>query len=183
MPNKLVLAVVVIIVLASLIFYAWTGQAPTGNSGQTYFSTTTALSFNYPSHYRLTERDLSTPARQHYYLILTDGRLPEPPVGGEGPTAISIEIYQNNLDQQTIKDWVVGTDQSNYKLSPDGRLTEFTFDGWPAVSYEWDGLYRGETVAVATPKYVYAFSVTTLAPTDDIRRDFYRLLEMVDILE
>jgi len=114
-------------------------------------------------------------------LTLIDVRHPEPPAGGEGPPTINLDLYQNDLDRLTVGQWVIGSNQSNFKLSPTGKVQTFTFAGREALSYEWDGLYRGETVVLATPEYVYAFSVNWLTPDDEIRRDFYRLLETITI--
>lgn len=181
--NKIFIAILVVVVLGGLAYFMFkqtAAPAPTANVN-TYANETYGLTFDYPNYYRVDEREVGNGERGHWSVVLVDARLPEPPVGGEGPTTINVDIYQNNLDKQTVEEWVKNTNDSNFKLSPDGKLESFTFGGAPALSYTWDGLYRGETVAVAKGDYIYAFSVTTITPEDEIRRDFYRLLETVDI--
>lgn len=180
--NKVLIALVIVIVLGALGYFLLKEPAVTAPVvvTNTYSSEIYKLQFTYPDYYRVDEREVGNAERGHYSLVLVDSRLPEPPEGGEGPTTINVDIYQNNLDQQTTEDWVKNTNDSNYKLSPDGALESFTFAGEAALSYMWDGLYRGETVAVAKGDYIYAFSVTSLTPEDQIRRDFYSILETVN---
>jgi hypothetical protein len=105
-----------------------------------------------------------------------------PPVAGEGPTSINIDIYQNNLEKQNTEEWVKNTNESNFKLG-EGRLSSITIDNLPALSYRWSGLYEGTTIALARPNWVYAFSVTYLEVGDDIIQDFVKIRDSVKILK
>jgi hypothetical protein len=70
-------------------------------------------------------------------------------------------------------------DESNFKLSVDGRLRPAAIGGVAGLTYRWDGLYQGESVAVARPGWIHLWSVTFLEREDVIVRDFGRVLERV----
>lgn len=148
-----------------------------GISGtRSYTSTEYGISFTYPARYVLAERDAEGSAqRKHHIITLTDEEY-VPPVAGEGPTAITIEMFQNDIDKQTTEGWIRNSSNSNFKLSLDNKLSSTTVAGQSALSYTWDGLYRGDTIAIARPAYVYAFSVTYQSPEDAIRNDFNALI-------
>jgi hypothetical protein len=61
---------------------------------------------------------------------------------------------------------------SNFQLSPDGVLTETSLAGEEALAYGWDGLYRGNSIALSRGENVYVLSVTYLETSDQIRADF-----------
>ncbi|HWO07745.1 MAG TPA: hypothetical protein VNM40_04170, partial [Candidatus Paceibacterota bacterium] len=100
------------------------------------------------------------------------------PQNGEGPPAITIDIYQNNLDNQTAEEWIRNSSVSNFKLG-DGTLSSTTVGGNPALSYRWSGLYEGTTIVVAQPDWIYAFSVTYFEPGAEIVQDFVRVRDSV----
>lgn len=178
--NKTWVGVIVIIVVVALGYFLMGGDKQANNHPETDTYTSANLTFTYPTTYNLTEREIGNAERLHKQLTLIN-KSEELREMSEGPTAITIDIYQNNLDKLAVEEWVNGSSDSNFKLSPDGKLESLSFAGFKALTYQWDGLYRGETVAVATPDYIYAFAVTTITPDDDIRRDFYQLLETVKL--
>ncbi len=151
-----------------------------------YQSAALGIRLEYPDHYFVTEREVGNGERGHYAIqLIEDTPFNRDLVAGniqgaEGTTAISIDAYQNNLDGYTTESWVRGNSASNFKLSPDGVLSSAAIDGKEGVRYRWSGLYEGETVAVATPGYVFAFSVTYLTPQDTIRSDFERVIASVE---
>ncbi len=149
---------------------------------KTYISGSGNLTFNYPGYYVLEEREVAGGERgeQHLTLIKESELKRE---ASEGPTSINIDIYQNDLDQLTTEQWIKNDARSNFKLSPDGKLSSTTLASRQALTYLWDGLYRGQTIALTTTKNVYTFSVTTLTATDKIKSDFEALLKTVDIKE
>lgn len=148
---------------------------------RTYSSAEYGISFSYPSRYLLAEHDsLGSALRKHHAITLLrreDLPLPE---NGEGPPAITIDIYQNNLDKQTTEQWIRNSSASNFKLGS-GLLTRTTVSGLPALSYNWSGLYEGTTVAVAEPNWIYAISGTYMDANSPIVRDFKALTESVRI--
>src|SRR3989344_3816751 len=148
----------------------------------TYTSEKYGISFTYPSTYQLSEREAPGSAlREHHTITLMRTVDLPAPEGGEGPPAISIDIYQNNLDKQTTEGWIRGSSNWNFKLSPEGRLASTTIDGKPALSYRWSGLYEGTTIALAQPNWIYAFTVTYLEPGADIVQDFVTVRDSVRI--
>lgn len=190
---KTLLGIVVIVILALGGYWLLSDQAtvqtpPTATSTATstssalkaYTSAEYGVEFRYPSSYELTERDTPGNAqRRHHVVTLIRAQDLPPPQGGEGPPTITVEMFQNDLDDQTTEQWIRNSSSSNFKLSLDNRLSTTSIAGQSALSYTWDGLYRGDTIAIARPAYVYAFSVTYREPTDPIRSDFENLMRTV----
>ncbi len=154
-------------------------QAP---ETQVYEGGPYGVAFEYPSSYQFDEREVGTGERRHYSIVLADrvamANLPE---GGEGPTTINIDIFQNNIDQQSVEAWIRNTNNSNFKLSTDGELHATTVAGENALRYTWDGLYRGESVVIEHRGTIVMMSVTYLTPEDQIKRDFEDVLESVEL--
>lgn len=181
----------VIVVLAAAYFILFTtndslepnrnATTPQNPSAQTsaYSNAKYGLSFTYSNDYQLSEIDAPGSAlrEQHTIVLQRKSDLPAPE-GGEGPPSITIDIYQNNLDNQTTEGWIRGDSRSNFKLG-DMTLASTTVDGKAALSYRWSGLYEGTTVAIARPNWVYAFSVTYLEMGADIIQDFVAIRESV----
>jgi hypothetical protein len=150
-----------------------------------YSSNELGISFSYPAKYFLEERTINTAERLHKTIVLiedtpTNRELIKGEVPSEGPTAITIDVFQNNLDKNTAKQFIEGNAFSNYKLG-NGEIEEGTLGNLPAYRYFWDGLYRGESVVVANDNHIYMFSATYLEETDDIRSDLYEILDTVKI--
>jgi len=149
------------------------------NELKNYSSEELKISFQYPANYVLEEKTINEAERLHKTLVLTEksSTIPE---NGEGPTAITIDVFQNNLDREVADQFIKNSSNSNYKLGS-GDLEEGTLSGLQAFRYYWDGLYRGESIVAANENYVYMLSVTSLGETDTIRRDFYDLINTVVI--
>lgn len=146
-----------------------------------YSSSDYGVSFFYPSEYILTELDVpGSEMRKHHIITLVNKKDLPAPDGGEGPTAISVDIYQNNLDKQTTEGWIRNSSISNFKLSG-GNLASTTLGGMEALSYRWSGLYEGTTVVTSNPNWVYAFTVTYLEIGAPIIQDFVKLKEGLKI--
>lgn len=167
-------------VWASIAFVVRTEEGRVSESSTVrYSSSRPELSFDYPYRYHLAEKDISSGARTIYSLVLTEG---EPnPENSEGPTAITVDIFQNDLDMYTAGEFATSTSQSNWKLG-DGTLTPVTVGGKEGLSYTWSGLYEGKSIVVARPDYVYMFSVTWMTPEDQIIRDFDGLIKTVSFI-
>lgn len=177
-----------LVIAGGAFYYFWPTEEVVPNEEEmpvatmkTYTNPKYGLSFSYPENYQLTEHDAEGSAqREHHVIVLMrteDLPLPE---AGEGPPSITIEMFQNNLDSQTTEGWIRGSSASNFKLG-EGRLSEISLDGKPALSYRWSGLYEGTTVAIAQPRWIYAFSVTYLEPGADIVQDFVTVRDSVKI--
>lgn len=149
-----------------------------------YHGATSTITFQYPVAYHLEEIDESTPERKRYAVTLMEDTAENEAVRGgtsiprEGPITITITSYQNDLDNTPLATWVTGTLDSNWKLG-DGTYASTTVGGIPALSYDWDGLYRGHTIAVAYGGYIHAFTVTSMERTDHILTVFDELMETV----
>ncbi|MBM3272055.1 hypothetical protein FJY94_02095 [Candidatus Kaiserbacteria bacterium] len=141
------------------------------------------ISFTYLDAYALSEQDApGSGERLHHVITLTrkeDLPLPE---NGEGPPAITIDIYQNDLDKLSTEQWIRNTSASNFKLGG-GSLATTSISGMPALSYRWSGLYEGTTVVQARDVWVYAFTVTYLEMGADIIQDFVAIRDSVRITE
>lgn len=186
---KALIGIIVIAVLAAGGYWLLSDQAvqvqtpaiPATDAGlKTYSSAAYGIEFRYPSSYELVERDLpgSAQRRHHVITLMRIADLPVPQES-EAPPAITIEMIQNDLDDLTTEGWIKASGASNFKQSIDGRLSSTTIAGQQALSYTWDGLYRGDTTAIARPAYAYAFTVTYLTPEDGIRRDLGGILQTV----
>ncbi|MES2134921.1 MAG: hypothetical protein V4449_01605 [Patescibacteria group bacterium] len=143
------------------------------------------ISFSYPAYYFVEEKDEENTTRSHHSITLTEdteenkamreGLAP----GREGPTAIVIDIFQNDLDHMTAKDWIVKMPRSNYALSPDSILTARTVGAIKGFEYRWSGLYEARAVVVVNDYFVYSLTATYLTPEDLILKDFETILESV----
>lgn len=167
---KMIMWVLILVVgVAGVIAITNRLSGPTSGNGvlriNTYTNDAYGITFDYPDGYVLQETERGNAERGHYWVTLIRTEDATPPENGEGPTAISIDIYQNNLDKQTLFDWLTGTNDSNYKLS-DGASASTTVAGEDAVSYRWSGLYEGETTAFLRNDNIVAISVTYLTPQD-----------------
>ncbi len=140
-----------------------------------YSSDKPELAFDYPSHYVLDQEDLSTGQRERYSVTLIEKSAAEDMERTEGPTAITIDMYQNDLDMYTAEGFATSTADSNWKLG-NGDLAPALVDGKEGVSYTWSGLYEGRSVVIARPDYVYVFSVTWMTSEDQILKDFDAIL-------
>ncbi len=156
------------------------GQVIEEPTTEWYFSDRFNLSFSYPVWYKLSDRDISSGSRVRHSIVMTPDLVPEVQ-NGEGPTAITVDIFQNDLDEFTAERFATTTSDSNWKLG-DGRLIPATVDGKEGVSYTWSGLYEGKSVVIARPDYVYMFSVTWLTPEDEILGLFDDLLRSVSFV-
>jgi hypothetical protein len=190
MSSRLFLGLIVLIAIATtayILFMRGTEPLPQAEPNtsdeaaqmRSYSSDKYGVSFIYPDEYQLTEFDAPGSAlrEQHTIVLQHTDDLPAPE-GGEGPPSITIDIYQNNLDNQTTEGWIRSDSRSNFKLG-EMTLASTTIDGKQALSYRWSGLYEGTTVATAEKDWIYAFNVTYLEMGADIIQDFVTLRESV----
>ncbi len=153
------------------------------SSSQTYSSDVYGISFTYPKNYVLNEIEApGSGMRKHHIINLMRSEDLPAPVGGEGPQSITVEIYQNNLDNQTTENWIRNTSESNFKLS-DGNLASTTLSNFPALSYRWSGLYEGTTIVTALPSWVYVATVTYLEMGSPIIQDFVQVRDSIRIAQ
>jgi hypothetical protein len=135
------------------------------------------ISFQYPAYFFLEERVVNSSQRYHRQIMLTEdteenrlvreGRT-EP---REGPTAITIDIFQNDLDNMTLMQFVTGTNNSNYKLGS-GKVSTTTIGSLTGLEYFWSGLYEGRSFVASNSENIYHFAVTFMGSEDMIIGDF-----------
>lgn len=192
--SKLILAPVVIALVAGSYFYvarragpsAGTVTTPPASDSRTQRSGRFGITFDYPATYFFIERDLSTPSRERYSLVLIEDT-PEhrelvagrSPVAREFPPAITLDLFRNEPNAETGEQWVKDAADSNYRLSADAALMPVMLGGVPAVAYRWDGLYAGESRVLARRGVIHMWSVTALDRQDPIVRDFNGILDTV----
>lgn len=170
-------------------------SAPVGNEGsadnpsqgtRVYESDFYNLRFAYPDSYFLIERDVGTPETPQRAIILAEntqenrdvleGRGDEP---REGPTAITIDIYENP-QELSAQDWVHSS--TTWTLS-DQILKPVNVSGHEGVAYHWSGLYEGTSTIISAGKYMYVASVTSLSAEDQMIQDYEALLGSLQLTE
>jgi len=179
------IAVLVIAAAGVYVYLDRTGAdrdtAPEG-ALKIYSSDALGISFQYPSNYILKERNTGNAEREAYAITLMDkDDVANIPVGGEGPTAITVDFFQNNVDNLTPEQWIQNTQDSNYKLSPDGVLTPTTVGRVSALAYSWDGLYRGNSIVFGHKRNIVMLSVTMMTPDDQIVTDFAGVVASIQL--
>ena len=184
---KKIIVTLIIAALLALGIYMFLDKEPSVNvdsplaGGNVYTSEKYGIKFTYPDIYVLQESEIGDEHRRHYQIMLVqqeDSALRE---NSEGPTAITFDIYQNNIDQQSLESWLKGTNDSNFKLS-DGMYSSTTVDGVPAIEYRWSGLYEADAVAFRHNGAIVALTVTYITPEDANRKAYSDILKSVDLL-
>ena len=152
---------------------------PTGTN--LYANGAYGISFPYPSEYVVQEGERSDRPHDRYAIVLIHEDDVEVPIAGEGPTSITIDIYENTTNE-TLSNWVTTASESNYMLG-DQRLTEMSVDGKAALQFRWSGLYEGETTAFLNGDTIVVVSVTYLTPEDAIIADYRTLLSEIQLAQ
>lgn len=162
-----------------------TQVAVPGNTAETsknYSSQEYGVIFEYPSTYILLENEAGTPENQQKALVMVEdnqrnrdilaGKVPEV---GEGPTSITVDMYQNpkNLAPE---DWV--KENTNWIMS-DKKKETVSVGGKSGFTYFWDGLYAGKSAVVVNGTHAYVFSVTWITADDQMVKDFEKILASV----
>lgn len=177
----------IVVLCLALIWFAFsrreTVPAPVQNTDNLsqYSSDAYGISFSYPSNYVLEEKDVAPENSQKYHqIILIDKKDLPPPVNGEGPTAITMDLYENDINKYTAEDWARNSKQSNLKLG-EGIIAHTTISELPAISFRWSGLYEGTTIVLSKPNLVYTFNVTYMEMGSQIIQDFVKIRDSIKI--
>lgn len=96
----------------------------------------------------------------------------------EEPISMNIIVYPNT-NNEPAKAWALTSGQTG--LNEDTETTPRTVDGQTGIQFNWEGLYNGQTVVIATEQYVYTFTHTTNAETFVQRTAFNNLLRSVTL--
>jgi hypothetical protein len=160
----------------------------------TYTNTTYGISFDYPDSYRLDETPI-TEGETGTMVTLTDKGI-SIPTNGEGPTAITIAMYdaagvttststlKQKAKQNPMDAWITTSPYSNFTLSTLPAPGTTTLAGKDARLYTWDGLYQGTTLVTIANNHLFMLSVTYEGNTDMKKReDFTDLVASVRFIE
>jgi hypothetical protein len=141
-----------------------------------YSSEGAAIQFTFPTQYELSEyTELGANDEAHRIItLLADAAVPE---NGEGPTAITIQIFSNS-ERASLVDWVMENALSNYALG-NGEMSTRKIGDIDGMQYMWNGLYQGKSIAILFDEKVYVFSVTFDGFDDPILGDFERVVQSV----
>lgn len=181
-----IIKIVAIVAVALLIwggFKIYEGE-DTVRSFKTYSSED--IAFRYPADYYLEEKTINSAQRYHRQIILTEdteeNRLVREGKTGprEGPTAITIDIFQNKIDEMTLIQFVTGTNDSNYKLGS-GVVSTTTIGSMPGLEYFWSGLYEGRSFVATDTVDIYHFAVTFMSYEDPIIADFETIISTAEL--
>lgn len=151
-----------------------------------YVSAAYKFAFDYPTGYFLDEYDMESDERLRRSIVLTEdnetnraireGRLMET----EGGPSITIDIFQNDLDNETPEQWIQRHAESNFKIS-DGIYAKTVIDGAEAFVYTWDGLYRGDSIVFSHKGNIVMLSGTYLERSDTIRDAFRTVVTTLEL--
>lgn len=177
---KILIALVVILVLIGA-YFLWPTET---NNYQIFTSPELGLQFSYPTGYELkvgAGADGNSEFVQSLVLMTAQDAATPPPVGGEGPATITIQVFKNTLKQWPLI-WAETHPQfSNINLKQ-GEVSEVVVGGAKAVRYLADGLYATDTVVVAHGENIYVFSGMFITEDSDLRRDFSPLIDSVSFI-
>jgi hypothetical protein len=181
--NKLLPIIVAIIVVGLILVFAPVHIYRQSNSAgeNSYVNIRYGIEFQYPKNYILTEKEVGDAHRDHFSIVLfEDTKTARDSISGkikdtEAPPSITIDIFQNNLDKESIFRFVTGSNDSNFKLG-DGTYATTTIADVSALHYFWDGLYRGESYVLAHKNNIIMLSGTYLNAEDTIHTDFKKII-------
>lgn len=179
------MGVLILIMLGLLLFVDSDIKKAENEQHKVYSNPKYGISFEYPDNYFLKEGEAGNGERYHYNITLVEDtpgnrEMLSGKVAGEGPTAITVDIFQNNLDNLSVEQWIRTTSFSNFKLS-DEKLGTTTVGGSAALSYSWDGLYRGDSLIFAHKENIVMLSATYLTAEDAILRDFSGIVSTFEL--
>jgi hypothetical protein len=160
------------ILIAAAIGAAFLFAKSRPSSQQEFSSTIMPLEFRYPEGYVVQEReDTIVIMTEEDYLSILNGERE----GGEGPAAITIRVI-DNPNNPGPRQWAEQyPPQSNYNLRM-GDVAEIMVAGYPAVSYEADGLYPNRNIIFGTDSRLYYVNGQYTDRDSDIYRDFPKIV-------
>lgn len=155
--------------------------APTA---MTYTNPTYGVTFQYPDTYYVIEQKLTDPRIATGVSITLLEKGVAVPENGEGPTAITLNIYDKALvdipNENPLDVWIRSSPLSNFKTATVIVPTQVNLGALDARTYTWDGLYPGTSVVTGKDTNVFMFSVTYNGQTDTMKQqDFAKILTTV----
>lgn len=182
--SKTVISITVVVLLITAGIYFSSKMSPQNDALRTYTNSTYGVTFDYPERYDLTERSVGGNGETSGIVVILTNKGAIIPQNGEGPTAITVEMYDNdvigNEGGNSIENWILSSTSSNFHLSGQDRPGETRIGEKNAWLYTWDGLYQGTSVAMEHNGNIIVFSVTYDGDADmEKRRDFTALMDSV----
>lgn len=155
-------------------------EIPKGKVGMSlYENYLYSFKFEYPANLYMKEREPNTSDKSQLSIILVDGTKEnidliegKPTPAREGPTGVTIEVYENDKPSAP-EEWA--KQDSNWSIG-NKQLSNVMVGYEKGVSYNWSGLYEGKSVIVTQGNVTYVFSVTWMSPEDQILKDFDMIL-------
>ncbi len=175
-----ILALAIIVGVGLYISYETSlSNNPVSSAAENFSSQDIGLSFTYPKNYELAVTD----DQEGAVRIITLMDKANLPVGQntEGPPAITVQRF-DNPQNLSLDEWIRTTPASNWQLSTMGELGASTVGGEPGLGYTYSGLYEETSIAVAHNGKIYLFSVGILTAEDQIKTDFFTLLDSVKFI-
>ncbi len=99
------------------------------------YSSEDGVTFQYPDSYRLTSENHTVGSFTWDSIVFVDKSY-VPPTNGEGPTAISMSVF-DNAEGLSLEQWIKNEQRSNYQLSKDGTFTKGTIGGEESLAYQY----------------------------------------------
>lgn len=184
--NKQVLTTggVVAIAIGVAVAFGLFAKAPsaptTSHEPGTYSSQDAGLSFTYPTTYKFEERADGFEGNPIKVITLIDKDVVIPDMS-EGPPLISVLVIPNP-ENLALDEWIRTKSISNWQLSNMGEMGASTVGDESGLGYTYSGLYENTAIAVSHRGNIYLFTVGTLTPDDQIKKDFFNLLDTVTFL-
>jgi hypothetical protein len=169
--NWILIATVLIIIIIGGVYFL----LPRMGNTATYESSTYNFSFEYPSDFEITERNLDINGEGLLVLTLLprDSSVAE---NGEGPAAVSV-IVTVNPTTTPLREVI-----ERLQFTGDGgQLTDTTLAGLPAVSYRTTGLYEADNVALSHNSRIYIISAAWISRDDPNLAAFKTIMETFEV--
>jgi hypothetical protein len=192
--KAIILLLVIILIIIGLVVMKPGSSAKPANtdgpavstaSSTVYANSAYGISFNYPGKYVAEEKKLNDAQGKRTVVTLitkSDKALLSQIQGPvEGPTSITVEIYEGAAKKQSIGTWVKNTKASNFNLAPSKQYASTSISSIEAVAYSWSGLFSANTVAFAYRDNIIVMTMTYLTPQDAIWKDFGTVIQSLKL--
>lgn len=166
------------IIIAVAGFYIASQKA----EDKTYTNAEYGVSFAYPGEYELREEKVTE--GQSGTVVVIHERGVNIPENGEGPTAITVAMYDKGTSTLSLLPWIRTSPYSNFSLAKQADPGVTQVGGQDGYLYTWDGLYQGTTVVTEHKGNIIMLSVTYDGETDMEKREaFTALVESLELFE
>lgn len=180
--TVIVTTLVVVAAAGALYFSSKVKRGPVAM--KTYANDIYGLTFDYPATYDLTETSKREDEDGPGMVVTLTDKGVRIPKDGEGPTAITVGMYEHNTPRSPrtnpVETWIMTATSSNFKLSSLSKPEQTRIGEKDAWLYTWDGLYQGTSLVTENKGNIIMFTVTYDGETDmEKRQDFTKLIDSV----